>query len=56
MNLNNADIIIINTCGFIESSKQESINTILEDGKNIKKNHNCKSTYSYRMFNPKIWK
>lgn len=25
-----ADIIIINTCGFIESSKQESINTILE--------------------------
>lgn len=26
----NADIIIINTCGFIESSKEESINTILE--------------------------
>lgn len=25
-----ADIIIINTCGFIESAKQESINTILE--------------------------
>ena len=25
-----ADIIIVNTCGFIESSKQESINTILE--------------------------
>lgn len=25
-----ADVIIINTCGFIESSKQESINTILE--------------------------
>lgn len=26
----NADIIIINTCGFIDSAKQESINTILE--------------------------
>jgi len=25
-----ADIIVVNTCGFIESSKQESINTILE--------------------------
>jgi ribosomal protein S12 methylthiotransferase len=29
-NQENADIIIINTCGFIESAKQESINTILE--------------------------
>lgn len=25
-----ADVIIINTCGFIESAKQESIDTILE--------------------------
>ena len=25
-----ADIIIVNTCGFIESAKQESINTVLE--------------------------
>ena len=25
-----ADIIIINTCGFIESAKEEAINTILE--------------------------
>ena len=25
-----ADIIIVNTCGFIESAKQESIDTILE--------------------------
>ncbi len=25
-----SDVIIVNTCGFIESSKQESINTILE--------------------------
>lgn len=29
-NKNEADILIINTCGFIESAKQESINTILE--------------------------
>ncbi len=27
-----ADIIIINTCGFIESAKEESINTIIEMG------------------------
>jgi ribosomal protein S12 methylthiotransferase RimO len=26
----NADVIIVNTCGFIESAKQESINTILD--------------------------
>ena len=35
-----AEIIIVNTCGFIESSKQESINTILEMSK-YKKEHNC---------------
>ncbi|WMJ82012.1 30S ribosomal protein S12 methylthiotransferase RimO [Clostridium sp. MB40-C1] len=29
-NPKDADIIIVNTCGFIESSKEESINTILE--------------------------
>lgn len=28
-----ADIIVVNTCGFIESSKQESIDTILENVK-----------------------
>lgn len=28
--INNADIICINTCGFIESAKEESINTIME--------------------------
>ena len=27
---NEAEIIVINTCGFIESAKQEAINTILE--------------------------
>ncbi|WP_127836388.1 30S ribosomal protein S12 methylthiotransferase RimO [Clostridium prolinivorans] len=36
-----ADIILINTCGFIESSKQESINTILEMAK-YKKIYKCK--------------
>lgn len=29
-NPNEADIIVINTCGFIESAKEEAINTILE--------------------------
>ena len=28
--LNNADVIVVNTCGFLESSSRESINTILE--------------------------
>lgn len=36
-----ADILIVNTCGFIESSKQESIDTILDMGE-YKKKHNCK--------------
>lgn len=39
-NLEEADVIIINTCGFIESSKQESINTILEAS--YYKEKNCK--------------
>lgn len=29
-NIEKSDIIVINTCGFIESAKQEAINTILE--------------------------
>ena len=36
-----ADIIIVNTCGFIEKAKQESIDTILEMAK-YKQNSNCK--------------
>ena len=35
-----ADILIINTCGFIESAKEEAINTILEMAEY--KNKNCK--------------
>lgn len=40
-NPKNADIIIVNTCGFIESAKQESIDTILEMAE-YKENHKCK--------------
>ena len=36
-----ADIIVVNTCGFIESAKEESINTILELS-NLKHRGNCK--------------
>ena len=36
-----AEIIVINTCGFIESAKQEAIDTILEMA-NYKKNGICK--------------
>ncbi|MGG7175973.1 30S ribosomal protein S12 methylthiotransferase RimO [Clostridium paraputrificum] len=40
-NAKEADIIIVNTCGFIEKAKQESIDTILEMAK-YKQDHNCK--------------
>ena len=33
----NADVLIVNTCGFIESAQQESINTILEMAKEKEK-------------------
>jgi ribosomal protein S12 methylthiotransferase len=36
-----AEIVIINTCGFIEEAKQESINSILEHGK-LKKTGACR--------------
>lgn len=36
-----ADIIIVNTCGFIESAKQESIDTILEMAE-YKTKYNCR--------------
>lgn len=36
-----ADVIVINTCGFIESAKEEAINTILEMAE-YKKTGNCK--------------
>ena len=36
-----AEIIIVNTCGFIESAKEESINTILQMAK-YKKSGSCK--------------
>ncbi|MBO4816138.1 MAG: 30S ribosomal protein S12 methylthiotransferase RimO [Clostridia bacterium] len=37
----NAEIIVVNTCGFIESAKQEAINTILEMAE-LKENGTCK--------------
>lgn len=36
-----AEVVIINTCGFIEEAKQESINAILEHGK-LKKKGSCR--------------
>lgn len=36
-----ADVILVNTCGFIESAKQESIDTIIEFA-NLKENGNLK--------------
>src|SRR5215813_14733683 len=37
----NADILVVNTCGFIDSAKQESIDTILEMAE-LKTTGNCK--------------
>jgi ribosomal protein S12 methylthiotransferase len=36
-----ADVIVVNTCGFIDAAKQESINTILEMA-GLKETANCK--------------
>jgi ribosomal protein S12 methylthiotransferase len=36
-----ADVVIVNTCGFIEEAKEESINTILEHG-HLKKSGTCR--------------
>ena len=36
-----AEVVIVNTCGFIEEAKQESINTILEHG-HLKKAGTCR--------------
>lgn len=36
-----AEVVIINTCGFIEEAKQESINAIIEHGE-LKKSGSCK--------------
>jgi ribosomal protein S12 methylthiotransferase len=38
----NADVIVINTCGFIQDAKEESIETIIEMGQ-YKENGNCKA-------------
>lgn len=40
-NVDKAEIIVVNTCGFIESAKQEAINTILEMAE-YKNNGKCK--------------
>ncbi|NFT83745.1 30S ribosomal protein S12 methylthiotransferase RimO [Clostridium botulinum] len=40
-NAKEVDVIIVNTCGFIESAKQESIDTILEMAE-YKNNYKCK--------------
>ncbi|RMD46432.1 MAG: 30S ribosomal protein S12 methylthiotransferase RimO [Aquificota bacterium] len=41
-NLEDADVILINTCGFIDAAKEESINTILETASLKEKNKNKK--------------
>src|SRR5688572_29264360 len=40
-NKEDADVLVVNTCGFIDSAKQESIDTILEMAE-LKIHGNCK--------------
>ena len=40
-NPSDADVLVVNTCAFIDSAKEESINTILELAE-FKKSGNCK--------------
>ena len=47
-----ADIILINTCGFIESAKQEAIDCILEMAEY--KNKRCKFLIVIRLLSRKI--
>lgn len=47
-----ADIIVINTCGFIESAKQEAINCIFEMAEYKKKK--CKYLIVIRLLSRKI--
>lgn len=49
-----ADVIIVNTCGFIESAKQESIDTIINFAE-LKKNWQFKVVDSNRVSSPKIF-
>ena len=49
---NKADIIVINTCGFIESAKKEAIDCIFEMAQY--KNKRCKYLIVIRMFSSKI--
>src|SRR5205814_9358460 len=41
-NAQEADVVIVNTCGFIEASKQESINAILKANE-LRQTGNCKA-------------
>ena len=50
-----ADIILVNTCGFIESSKQESIDTILEMAK-YKEKYNCTVLIATGCLNSTLWR
>lgn len=47
-----ADVIVINTCGFIESAKREAIDAIFEMA--TYKSGRCKYLIVIRLFSPKI--
>src|SRR5947209_1576877 len=48
-----AEVVIINTCGFIEEAKQESINAIIEHGV-LKKTGACKDSCLASSIKPHV--
>ena len=58
-----ADVMIVNTCGFIEQAKQEAIDTILEDYRNVwtkyraeyQKNYSLYCSYKHKLPREKVY-
>ena len=48
-----ATVIVVNTCGFIDAAKEESVNTILEIA-DLKQTGQFKGTYRIRLSNTTI--
>ena len=53
MIIKDATVIVINTCGFIDAAKEESVNTILEIA-DLKQTGQSKGTYCFRLSNTTI--
>ena len=54
-NKEDATVIIVNTCGFIDAAKEESVNTIL-DMAELKANSESQGAYRLGLFNTTLQK